>query len=396
MIKVAFSVFGGSGWTGGINYLRNLLSAVAELPGKPVQPILFVAPDTPDSIIDLLRPYLAKPPVVVSGWSGRPASRLYRLAGSSLLQRDFVSEAAFRQEGIDVVFQHAAWYGMAFPLPTLAWIADFQHKHLPQMFSATNNLKRDLGYRALSHSATGVMLSSQDALHDCETFFPAAKGKTAVLPFCVQLPEQSGGVAPEETSHIYKLPPRYFYLPNQFWKHKNHLKLLEALKVLKDSSRKIVVIASGNPSDVRNPDHPANVLETVTRHDLADSFRFLGLIPYEHIMPLMRGALAVINPSLFEGWSTTVEEAKSLGVPLLLSDIGVHREQAADVAQFFDPLDGVSIASCLDIAWTRLDLAQRPAMEADAIAAYRIKRAEFATHFHRILEQTLANKSGWH
>lgn len=390
MIKVAFSVFGGTGWTGGINYLRNLLSAIAELPGKPVEPVLFIAPDTPESSIALLRPYLAKPPVVVAGWSAGRAARLYRLAGSSLLQRDFISEGAFRQEGIDVVFQHAAWYGLAFPIPTLAWIADFQHKHLPKMFAATNNLKRDLGYRALSYSATGVMLSSQDALRDCEAFFPGTRGKTSVLPFCVQLPDQTSGIDPAETSRIYKLPTRYFYLPNQFWKHKNHLGLLASLKVLRDSSREIVVVASGNPADVRNPDHPAKILETMTRDGLVDSFRFLGLIPYEHIMPLMRGSLAVINPSLFEGWSTTVEEAKAIGVPLLLSDIGVHREQAENTAQFFDPHDPVAMADCLHAAWTTMDRAQRPDLEAAAIARYRIKRAEFAANFSRILEQTLS------
>ncbi len=40
---------------------------------------------------------------------------------------------------------------------------------------------------------------------------------------------------------------------------------------------------------------------------------------------------ALINPSQFEGWSTTVEEAKSLGVKMLLSDLEVHKEQAKRV-----------------------------------------------------------------
>ena len=42
----------------------------------------------------------------------------------------------------------------------------------------------------------------------------------------------------------------------------------------------------------------------------------------------MRQSVAVLQPSLFEGWSTTVEEAKSIGKTILLSDIPVHREQA--------------------------------------------------------------------
>jgi glycosyltransferase involved in cell wall biosynthesis len=60
------------------------------------------------------------------------------------------------------------------------------------------------------------------------------------------------------------------------------------------------------------------------------------MIPYDDVQALMLSAAALINPSRFEGWSTTVEEAKSLGVEMLLSDINVHREQAEQNALFFE------------------------------------------------------------
>ena len=58
----------------------------------------------------------------------------------------------------------------------------------------------------------------------------------------------------------------------------------------------------------------------------------------------MIGANALLNPSRFEGWSTTVEEAKAVGTPMLLSDIAVHREQAPQ-ARFFAPDDALSLAN---------------------------------------------------
>ncbi len=61
----------------------------------------------------------------------------------------------------------------------------------------------------------------------------------------------------------------------------------------------------------------------------------------------MRACTALINPSLSEGWSTTVEEAKSLGVPMLLSDLRVHREQAGDCAYYFDPEAAGQLASLM-------------------------------------------------
>lgn len=57
-----------------------------------------------------------------------------------------------------------------------------------------------------------------------------------------------------------------------------------------------------------------------------------------------------MQPSLFEGWSSFVEEARALGLPALLSDIPVHREQNPPGAKYFDPHDPEQLAGLLD-AW---------------------------------------------
>lgn len=380
-VRVAFTLFGGHGWTGGINYLRNLISALSEIPGKPVTPVLFVAPDTPSALLNEILPYLSEPPVAVPGWSSAPISRLRRLWFSAVLQNDRVSLEMFQRQQIDVVFVHAAWYGIRFSLPTLAWIADFQHRHLPKMFSLANRLRRDLGYAALSRCATAIMLSSQDARGDCEHFYPRSRGKTFVLPFAVRIDAKDTLTDPEVVVRRYALPRRYFFLPNQLWKHKNHLNLLQALSILKERGSQIVVVASGNPVDSRNPRHPESVLDMARKLGLAESFRFLGLVPYCDLIALMRASLAVVNPSLFEGWSTTVEEAKALGVPLLLSDLEVHREQTKGVeALYFNPHLPPAIADTLDYAWQNM-AAHRADREAAAVQRYADDRAHFAASF---------------
>ena len=78
------------------------------------------------------------------------------------------------------------------------------------------------------------------------------------------------------------------------------------------------------------------------------------MIPLDQVYGLLRMSTALINPSSLEGWSTTVEEAKSFGVPMILSDIDVHREQTGGAARYFgindpealaDHLSGVSQAT---------------------------------------------------
>src|SRR5207237_7630880 len=88
-------------------------------------------------------------------------------------------------------------------------------------------------------------------------------------------------------------------------------------------------------------------MRQVELRGLGRNFRHLGMIPLPHVYALLRACTALINPSRFEGWSTTVEEAKSFGVPMILSDIDVHREQAADAACYFGIDDPTALADRL-------------------------------------------------
>ncbi|MEA3273354.1 MAG: glycosyl transferase, partial [Patescibacteria group bacterium] len=67
----------------------------------------------------------------------------------------------------------------------------------------------------------------------------------------------------------------------------------------------------------------------------------------------MRHCVSVINPSLFEGWSSTVEEAKSIGKNLILSDLAVHREQNPPNSIYFNPHNPRDLANKLWKKWLK-------------------------------------------
>ena len=89
----------------------------------------------------------------------------------------------------------------------------------------------------------------------------------------------------------------------------------------------------------------------VSTLDLRSQVAFLGTIPYEHVKHLIRQSIAVINPSLYEGWSTTVEEVKSIGKQILLSDLEVHKEQSPPKSKYFNPEDIDGLARLLKQVW---------------------------------------------
>ncbi len=105
---------------------------------------------------------------------------------------------------------------------------------------------------------------------------------------------------------------------------------------------------TGKTSDHRQPEDFSNLMATVQTYGLSDCSRVLGVIPYNDLIALMRNSLAVINPSLFEGWSSSVEEAKSLGKRVILSDIPIHREQDPAAGIFFKPHDAEWLAEVME------------------------------------------------
>jgi glycosyltransferase involved in cell wall biosynthesis len=122
--------------------------------------------------------------------------------------------------------------------------------------------------------------------------------------------------------------------------------VVDALAILAQRGLDAVVCASGSTEDRRERGYFDQVMGQVRSRGLESRFRHLGMIPLSHVYALLRACTALINPSRSEGWSTTVEEAKSFGVPMILSDLDVHREQAAS-ARFFGTDDPATLADHL-------------------------------------------------
>lgn len=379
-IRVAFTIIGGKAWLGGYNYALNLVATLVEKAGDRIEPVVFAGNDLDADDLAPFQRILGVEPLRDPVFDYRPNQRqiLLRLVGGT----DPRVERLFRQQRIDVAFESAVFYGWRFPFPCIAWIPDFQHRDMPQMFSRGAFWRREIGLRLQMLSERTIMLSSETARRDLERFYG---GEAFVVPFAVRLPARPGEEELQKLLVKYSLPSKFFYLPNQFWKHKNHALAIEALAVMRRRGVDVVIACSGN---VRDPRHPG-LFESLMSHaenlGVKDLFRYLGVIPYADVAGLLRQAIAVVNPSLLEGWSTTVEEAKAIGAELVLSDISVHREQAVH-ASFFDPRSPEGMAQALlevankGLGGVSVDREQRAANE------YLARQQEFADAFVRVAE----------
>lgn len=384
MIRVAFTLIGGRNWTGGYNYLLNLVRVLSDYASDRVQPVLFFGNDADEPDVAPFKAVSGVP--VLRDAVFDQARKGERLKQALLTGCDQVAAKAFIAQGVDVVFEPAQFYGWRFPLPALAWIPDFQHRHLKHLFDFKAYWKREIGFRAQILSGRNVMLSSDDARRDCERFYPGTRGRTHVVRFAVPALHSVDMVAARVVADAYGLPEKFFFLPNQFWKHKNHECVIQALLLLKARGSEVVVAASGKQADPRDTGHFPRLEHLIQSNHLERNFRLLGLIPHAHIPALMRTCAALINPSTFEGWSTTVEEAKAMGTPMILSSLRVHREQS-EGALFFDPASPEKLADILG-DFSPAGPEERLAMGNAAIRQASASTNLFARQFADLLERT--------
>ena len=87
-------------------------------------------------------------------------------------------------------------------------------------------------------------------------------------------------------------------------------------------------------------------MQTVMEYGFSEQFKVFGVAPHADLIAIIQNSVALSNPSLFEGWSTTLEESKLLGKTILLSDIGMHIEQSPGV--YFDPHCAQGLALSLE------------------------------------------------
>jgi glycosyltransferase involved in cell wall biosynthesis len=385
---VGFTLIGRGKWSGGEIYQRNLFGLMADLCSADVGLKLFLSPEQAVRIGGGFDRFLDVPAIVDARVAGAGEGRRALKALVTGVDADFA--ALVQAHAIDVMFESAQWFGNRFPVPVLAWIPDFQHRNLRRLFPATAWWKRDIGFRLQTSGRRQIMLSSEDCRRDCETFFSRSLGQTHVVRFSIDLDPRAVHVRADGVRAAHVLPEQFFYLPNQFWSHKNHAVVVEALGLLAQTGRLAglpPVVMTGHTEDARDPGLFRQVMARAKALGVDSHFRHLGLIPYENVLALNAAAHRLINPSLFEGWSTTVEEAKALGTPMILSDISLHCEQAPD-ATFFARFSAHDLADCLVAA---AQAGPRSSVDLDALdSAQTARRNAHATAFLAAVDATLA------
>ena len=157
----------------------------------------------------------------------------------------------------------------------------------------------------------------------------------------------------------YNLPSKFIFYPAHFIEDKNHIKLVKALKIIKDKYNEIIpLILVGSKKN--NFD---NVMKAIEKLNLERQVKYLGYIPDEDMPYLYKLSTALVMPTLFESVSMPIWEAFYLGVPVVSSNVFALPEQVGDAGLLFDPFNIEDMAEKIYNIWTdenlRAELVQK-------------------------------------
>jgi glycosyltransferase involved in cell wall biosynthesis len=162
----------------------------------------------------------------------------------------------------------------------------------------------------------------------------------------------------------HRLPERFFFYPAQFWFHKNHVRIIDAIaQIAARTGERMPIAFSGMHGNAEWAPAFETVMRRVHEHGLADCVHLLGFVPEDDMSALYSLAVGLVMPTFFGPSNIPILEAWACGCPTITSDIRGVREQAGDAALLVDPRSVDAIADALWRLWSdpalRSDLAHR-------------------------------------
>ncbi len=359
--------------TGGIETVLRALTALTRLEDGPEE-YVFVGPhEDPEWLRALLPPgqTVVRGPAPRGGWEVdrlepfkralgplRPAARNFRrlLSGRASGVAAAVALSEPRPPAPTNFYQGLGCHVVHFPfqhfeacgLPSVYNPHDLQHLHHPEFFTPSEIARRERLHPAACRAAHTVVAASGFVKRDIVRRYGVGPSKVQVIPWAPP-PVGDGERRAAESSapavrEKFGLSDRPFALyPAMTWEHKNHVRLLEALALLRDrEGLEVSFVCTGFKTDFW-----PHVERRVKELGLQTQVKFPGLVSHEELRALYRSAQFVFVPTLFEAASAPVFEGWQMGAAVACSSVTSLPEQAAGAALLFDPFSVEEVARAL-------------------------------------------------
>ena len=254
---------------------------------------------------------------------------------------------ALRSHPVDLFWFPTPYDIFPVDVPYLATVWDIQHRLQPWFPEVSNNgvwEAREAAYSVFLRRALFVLTPNKVAGDELSLFYQIPRDRLRFLPHPTPLVDQLPSTEQVGTALAkYGLHSHYLLYPAQFWPHKNHINLLLALRVLRDTyglDFHLVLVGAdhGNQKYVE---------QKTLQMGLGDFVHFLGFVPREDLLALYLGAFALSYVTYFGPENLPPLEAFYLGCPVVVSNFSGALEQLGDAALFVNGSQPEEIAAAV-------------------------------------------------
>jgi glycosyltransferase involved in cell wall biosynthesis len=319
-------------WMGGVIYVLNVVKVLSFLKEEEQPEVyLFYNPNLQRFVNEIDYPHLHA--------IEHPYPSVYKTFLKSLFtgKNQFV-EPLIEQYQLDAVYPlHDYPVKSKSKAKLISWYADLQHMHYPQFFSKLKRLERWLRVQFILKNTRDLVVSSYDVKNDFYAFFDIPTHVKFHVYHFVSIVDTFPTASKKEVCAQFNLPENYFVISNQFHKHKNHKVALKAIAHLKKQGQTVHLVMTGKLPDDNQSAYIQELKQLIATNALDNQVHFLGVIPRDAQLAVMWHADAILQPSLFEGWSTVIEDAISLQKPVIAANLCVNVEQLKSAGFYFSP-----------------------------------------------------------
>jgi glycosyltransferase involved in cell wall biosynthesis len=251
-------------------------------------------------------------------------------------------ERSLDEQGVEFVWFAGTWAEDC-DQPYLFTVFDLAHllePHFPEVRAGGEWERRHLHFAKFLPKASGVIAPNEAGKQQVEQLFNVPGERIVCLPHptpdFARRPEDFGDDAGVLEREGIRAP--YLLYPAQFWAHKNHATLLDALALLDGYQLVLVGSDKGQRAHVEGLARAAGV---------ADRVHVLGFVDTATLISLYRSAHALVYLSFFGPENLPPLEAFALGCPVVASDIPGAREQMGDAALLVPVVDARAAADAV-------------------------------------------------
>lgn len=303
-------------WNGGINYFKYFLNFLKSIDKYEIiiftDNLDFIKKNFPKFVVRATyTPLLNKNSLLF----------LLRRLVIWLFKKDYLIYKMLLKYKIDVLSHRSLFRNKHFKV--IGWIQDAQHLKFKKFFLKKNYSERVKYIQNEIDHSDYIFVGSESVKKELIKKFNL---NDKFIPLQIFI----------KPKKLLKKEDNFFYYPAQFWKHKNHIFLFKAFNTFVKKNPHITLICTGSTVDHRFPEYFENIKKYINENNLKNKIIILNNVSFKKTQELKKKCLALIIPSLYEGWNLVVEEARSINKTIILSKIDSHLEQKYYKSIFFN------------------------------------------------------------